>query len=162
MNFFTESVLRNNNEYSFIDAFNLYQDYIRQNEFKFPRSLLELLRSDWYFNARDPRCPKDSWLVKQGLVNGYDPVKRIKTGAEFEIVLLGAYHDCYLHYRYNEVVELKTDGHAGSLLQKDYDSWRIDEFSIDGDGLINHRICFLSGIIWSIKCKSINFNISNI
>ncbi|MFP3345700.1 hypothetical protein R0J87_24775, partial [Halomonas sp. SIMBA_159] len=77
--------------------------------------------SDWYFNARDPRCPKDAWLIKQRLDNEYDVVIREKKSAEYELTLLGAYHDCHLHFIYKSVYDIAVYGYGGSLIRKDYD-----------------------------------------
>ena len=159
LKFFTEEVLSNPGEGMFTLAFKQYQSYIDKNESYFSNTILNLVRSDWYFNARDSKCPKDGWLISKTLNNNYDTRNRVKTPAQFELVLLGAYHDCHLKFIYKNVSNLFTDGYAGSLLEQDYDPWRIDEFTVDNVGTLTHSIYFLSGKVWIIECTDFCFTV---
>ena len=162
LSYFTEVVLNNPGEGLYSKAFDKYQKYVSDNEDKIPFSVVNLVKSDWYFNARDPRCPKDGWVVSKRFENNYDTKSREKIPSEFEIKLLGAYHDCYLHFLYKEVVEISIDGNAGSLIEKDYDPWRIDEFSVSDHGTVIHKIYFFSGKVWTIKCRNFEFDVSEL
>ncbi|ALU44690.1 hypothetical protein [Pseudoalteromonas rubra] len=162
LQFFTEKVLGSPGEGLFSEAFKEYQSYIDSNKSKLPDTVVNIVKSDWYFNARDPRCPKDAWLINQRIENEFSTTERQKKPAEYEITLLGAYHDCHLHFVYKSVVEIDAPGNAGSLLEKDYDPWRIDEFSRSDDGYLVHKIYFLSGKVWTIKCQSFEFGVTNL
>ena len=162
LDYFTEFVLNNPGEGHHLKAFNKYQEYISENESKLPPFVVNLVRSQFYFNFTDPRCPKDGWVMSKHLDNKYDAEGRKKISSKFEIKLLGAYHDCYLHFVYTDVIELEDEGSAGCLIQKDYDPWRIDEFSVDSEGNLVHKIYFLSGIVWTIKCRNFDFIVREI
>lgn len=162
LKFFTQRVLSTPGEGLYSEALLNYRKYINDIENKLPLTVVNLVKSDWYFNARDSRCPKDGWVVKQLIKNDYSVVKREKLPSEFELELLGSYHDCLLNFTYKSVLKLEVQGCAGSLMDKDYDPWRIDEFSIDEGGNLIHEICFLSGVVWRIKCTGFEFGVKDI
>jgi hypothetical protein len=162
LKFFTQHVLATPGEGLYSEALSNYRKYITEIEEKLPLTVVNLVKSDWYFNARDPRCPKDGWVVKQLISNDYSVKTREKLPSEFELELLGAYHDCLLNFKYKSVLDLAIQGCAGSLVNKDYDPWRIDEFSTDEDDNLIHEICFLSGVVWRIKCTSFEFSVKDI
>lgn len=49
-------------------AFARYAAYLEAQCAQFPPLAYELATSDWYFDARDNRCPHDGWLESAQLV----------------------------------------------------------------------------------------------
>ncbi|PCK29544.1 hypothetical protein [Pseudoalteromonas piscicida] len=53
LEFFTEKVLGSSGEGLFSEAFKEYQTYIDSNKSKLPDTVVNIVKSGWYFNIRD-------------------------------------------------------------------------------------------------------------
>jgi hypothetical protein len=143
-------------------AWRQYIRYLDDHKVQIPDNIINMVKDDWYFNARDHRCPKDAWVIETRLSNGYNPETRQKESAEYVIRLLGAYHDLHIEYRYKDVFSVDVQGTGGDLTSKRYDDWKIDEFTVADEGYIKHSIYFGSGKMWTIVFKQLELDITQI
>lgn len=135
LKFFTKKVLFRAKEGDYMSAYKAYVNCLLEHKEQIPLNIVELATSDWYFNAADKRCFKDSWVVAVELTNNYKPQRKGREKAKLSLTLLGAYHDLYIKLDYLGVKNVKIDSYFRNLSKnREYDSWRIDEFSVNKDG----------------------------
>ena len=131
-----------------------YQAYLASVKSRFPKSAYELATSDWYYNARDHRCPHDGWLETLDFAESASGQRKEVRSLSMRARLLGAYHDRYIEYSYPEVhrydLELERAG-------KGHGDWRYDEFRLSESGLLLHEIEWAGGGHWLIEATDVNF-----
>jgi len=117
--------------------FEKYQNYLQNNK-HIQKNILEVAKSDWYYDPECHQCPHDSWI--ESIV-----FNRKKNSLIIE--LLGSYHDCKLSFSYEEVEIYDLTGIGVDGLE-----WNRDEFEVTNDFNIHH-IEMSCGSLWRIKFR---------
>ena len=140
-----------------VGSYQRYQQYLRENEKQFPRLAFELATSEWYQNAKDHRCPHDSWL--ENLVISELPDSGRKRNTSVRIRLLAAYHDGYIEFFYPRVF---TYSFESSACFEGLGDWLYDEFRLSAGGNLIHEIEWSGreadkGSRWIIESSDVQF-----
>jgi len=141
-----------------VQAFDRYRKYLSDNRHVFPPHAYSLALSDWYYEFTDHKCPHDGWLISASLneVSNGDNISVRKV--DFDVTLLGAYHDLYITIRYINVVNYSLFGGVVA----GHGDWLYDEFRLSEDGKLIHEIEWATsqhGIRkWVIECEDIDFH----
>lgn len=114
-----------------------YQAYLRERQGVFPPGAYALATSEWYFDARDHRCPHDAWLESATLRESVSGPQIQDRSLSLHVTLLGAYHDLWIDLTYTDVRSYElgvVDGAGG------HRDWRYDEFRLSDTGGVVHEI----------------------
>ena len=118
-------------------CFARYQEYLRANQNRFPRSAYELATADWYYSLSDPRGPHDGRLEGARIVEAQIDKPAGQRQVVLRVRLLNAYHDRHLEFTYSDVARYEL--HLSNGLSGHWD-WRFDEFRLADDGRVIHEI----------------------
>jgi len=118
-------------------AFRRYQEYLRQEESRFPPGAFALATSDWYLGADDHRAPHDAWLLGASFEEIGQGERRQTRSLSLRLSLLGAYHDLELEFVYPKVFAYTF---RGRIVEQGHGDWRYDEFRVGLDGHLVHEI----------------------
>ncbi len=126
-----------------------YQEYLKQNESKFPKPAFKLASSEWWYSFESPKAPHDSRLISatitERLVN-HRPVCSL-------IIVLSSAMKGEITLTYSGVkryqLAMPKEQYPG------HGDWRFDEFSISEDGWVVHTIEWADGPTWVITAKNI-------
>ncbi len=138
-------------------AFKKYRKYLVSVSARFPPNAYELATSDWYFDFSDHKCPHDAWLNSVKIFEDASGDREQERRVGIETVLLGAYHDFLLTFRYEGVVNYTLSGCDLDRSGGHYD-WRYDEFRLSDRGLLIHEIEWASVVDqgrWLIECEDV-------
>ena len=121
--------------------------------------LPDFARSSWYRDPTDHRCPHDAWLESFSLVEHASGARNENRRPSIVLQLLGAYHDGTICFRYEDVVSYSLSGENTICGAGD---WIFDEFEVDEDGFITHRIHWSAvprggESTWRIKARTISY-----
>lgn len=151
-------ILNKEREENCAEAFQRYQQYLRDHQETFPPGAFSLATSEWWYLPTVHHCPHDAWLenITVSEISGAEVRDRIIT---IQIRLLGAYHDGYIELAYPRVFryELHSSTSARGL-----GDWRYDEFTLSPNGHLIHEIEW-AGFTgekpthWIIKASDIQF-----
>jgi len=120
-----------------VGAFDRYRAYMDREEARFPARALSLIKSDWYFNPEDHRCPHDAWLEVATMREPASGARHEIRHLTFSIELLGAYHDLRLRLSYPRVFGYQF---LGDAVAQGHSDWRYDEFRVSNNGHLLHEI----------------------
>jgi hypothetical protein len=99
----------------------------------------------------DHRSPHDAWLESLSIaeVPGDENFKRI---TNIRVLLLGAYHDCYIEIFYPHVFryDLQSPSSVRGL-----GDWRYDEFTLSPNDHVIHGFTYDEGSRWIIEASDI-------
>jgi hypothetical protein len=129
------------------DRFSDYQKYVEKNVGRFPSEIVELIKSRWYYDWQNHRCPHDAWL--DSIKFSIDEKSRALT-----IKLLGAFHDLHIVYEYFDVLDVRMSFGNNPVIE-----WDIDEYLLRDKNLYVHRIRWTDGSSWEVVFRGI-FRIS--
>jgi hypothetical protein len=132
-----------------------YRTYLASMRNRFPKSTYELATSDWYYNARDHRCPHDAWLERLDLTEVASGERKEVRSLSLRVRLLGAYHDRYIEYWYPEVHRYDLGSERAASGHGD---WLYDEFRLSESGLVLHEIEWAEGGHWLIEATDVDFS----
>lgn len=120
-----------------VEAFGLYQEYLRANEAAFPQSAYALATSDWYWDPTRSGCPHDGWLKRFLITEPVEVSCTTDRSVEITIELLGPYHDGVIEFRYPTVYGYQMEARD---LEMGHCDWHYDEFRINSSGALIHEI----------------------
>jgi hypothetical protein len=118
-------------------AFRKYSEFVDLNKERFPQSVFELASSEWYFNPSDHRCPHDAWLESLTIEEPSTGDRHEIRNVNIRVTLLGAYHDGYIEFRYDNVEKYSLEG---PIVTKGHCDWIADEFRLSNEGRVVHEI----------------------
>ena len=122
-------------------AFARYQEYLTSVRAGFPPQAFALATSRWYFNNTDHRAPHDAWLEEARFVEVAAPDDRAARRLDFQVRLLGAYHDGWIELRYHDVSRYRLDYSPPRQARgRGHGDWRYDEFRLAAGGRVEHEI----------------------
>lgn len=137
-----------------------YRKYLMSVGDKFPPHAFKLATSDWYFDFSNHKCPHDAWLNSVNIFEDATGDREQERRVGTETVLLGAYQDFLLTFRYEGVVNYALSGCDLNRSGGHYD-WRYDEFRLSENGLLIHEIEWASAFDqghWLIECEDVQFS----
>lgn len=118
-------------------SFERYRAYLETVRERFPVSAYALATSDWYFDARDHRCPHDAWLESSQLSESGTGERAETRDLSLTLRLLGAYHDGHIELFYPRVVSYFFDA---ANVEHGHGDFRYDELRVDDAGRLEHEI----------------------
>lgn len=132
-----------------------YEDYLKSNKKKFPKSAYEFAIAEWHHDFSDHKALHDSWLEECLVKEIYKTGKRNEPKTQIILKLLGAYHDGYIVLTYSDVKSYKLG--APNVDSGHSDLYR-DEVRLSESGNVLHEIEWL-GVddTWTIECGDIHF-----
>jgi hypothetical protein len=116
---------------------NLYRQYLRENETKFPPGALSIATSDWYYGFDDHRAPHDAWLETATFSEPATGKRSEVRHLSLRLRLLGAYHDRWLEFFYPKVFGYEMSGEG---TESGHGDWLYDEFRLSSKGHLLHEI----------------------
>ena len=130
-----------------------YEEYLTSIKNRLPVSTFEFATADWHYDARDHRCPHDSW-VESLTINEPASGERLQhRSLGISVRLLGAFHDGHILIDYTGV-------HAYSLERPKklagHGDWSVDEIRLSENGLVLHEVLFSSDTRWLIEAQDIS------
>lgn len=136
---------------TFLNKFEKYSEYIKNNEENFSSELYEIISSSWYYDPRSHKCPHDGSIdkifIQDDSFEGNQTINII-------IELFSAYGDYKLIYEYvkvkNYILNYNKSIHLGS-----HGDWLIDIFILKEKGCIEHSIVFSEMVEIIICCEEI-------
>jgi len=137
--------------------FEAYDEYLRALGDRLPASVREFILAPWYHDYESHLCSYDAWLESaQFSEPSTGPQQQIRS-LEFEIRLLGPYHDGHIVYRYKNVQNYSlTLPAVNESIGAAHDGWRLDEIRLSHASKVIHEIAFKSGARWLIESDSIS------
>lgn len=139
---------------------NLYREYLRENQARFPPGAHTLASSDWYFGFEDHRAPHDAWLESATFAEPALGARSEVRHLSLRLRLLGAYHDQWLEFFYPKVFAYEMSSQRSDAGHGD---WLYDEFRLTSQGHLLHEIEWAgkagsSGSRWLIEASDVEFN----
>jgi len=138
-------------------SFARYRAYLESVRERFPPSAYALATSDWYFDARDHRCPHDAWLESAQLTESASGERSEERTLSLTLRLLGAYHDGHIELFYPRVLSYAIDTPDAEHGHGDF---RYDELRVDDAGRLEHEIEWSRGgstARWRIVASDVTF-----
>ena len=140
-----------------VAAYERYQNYVRENEARFPRGAFALATSEWWHWPHDHRCPHDGWLESVSVVEEGSGHRRESRVSSIRIRLLGAHHDGHIEIFYPRVVRYRLDSPSSGRSMGD---WRYDEFTLSAEGNVIHTIEWAGfreedNAVWTIEASDV-------
>jgi hypothetical protein len=132
-----------------------YRSYLAEMQDRLPSSVHALATSDWYYDARDPRCPHDAWLEQIRIEEPASGERREQRSLSIHVRLVGAYHNGFIGFHYAGVRSYSlalTRGLEG------HSDWLFDEFRLSEQGFVLHEIEWAAGGRWLIEATNLNFS----
>lgn len=143
-------------------CFDAYADYLKTSADRFPAAARAYAQAPWHYDTTDPRCPHDAWLQKFSLLEAHPSSDSEEN--TIEMMLLGAYHDGNIIFRYRNVqlYSLVKNPQPEQMLKKfgpidGHSDWLIDELSLTDDNVVVHTIDWAAGARWQIWCDDIEY-----
>lgn len=140
-------------------AYRRYQEYLRDNEDRFPPGAYALGTAPWWQDANDHRSPHDAWLETVVISEPSAGERGEQRSVAIRVRLLGAWHDGWIELHYPRV-------YGCSFGQPDcvrgLGGWRYDEFRLSEAGHLIHEIEW-SGFPgqaaagWLIEASDVNY-----
>lgn len=138
---------------------NLYRQYLRENETKFPPGAFSIASSDWYYGFDDHRAPHDAWLETATFSEPATGERSEVRHLSLRLRLLGAYHDRWLEFFYPKVFAYEM---SGERTGSGHGDWLYDEFRLSSKGRLLHEIEWAGkagsdGSRWLIEASDVEF-----
>jgi hypothetical protein len=141
-------------------AFARYQEYLTSVRGQFPARAYALATSDWYFNFNDHRAPHDAWLEQVSIDETRNPQGE-SPRLSITIRLLGAYHDGWIEFRYDDVSRYRIELAPGDRDRgAGHRDWRHDEFRLAPGSRVEHEIEWWGGQstgTWLIEASDVEY-----
>ncbi len=134
-----------------------YEQYVRDNQAKFPPGAYELATSGWYYGCQDHRAPHDAWLESAVFEEPSQGDRNEVRHLSLQLTLLNAYHDMWIEFRYPRVhsYSIQSSQSGGG-----HGDWLYDEFRLSEEGHLIHEIewagkTFSEGPRWLIEASDV-------
>lgn len=136
---------------------NAYYQYLDSIQKHLPPETLAFAKSSWHYDFSDHKSPHDSWVESLNIVEVSSGKRHEKRRIDFNLRLLGAYHDGFieLHYANVESYSINKPPRRYKQLEIGHGDWRIDEIRLSDQFLVIHEIEFREGGNWLIECADI-------
>jgi hypothetical protein len=138
-------------------AFSTYHDYLAREGARLPSTVLDIARSDWYFDPQDHRSPHDARLQRLTIAEA-GPTPFAGSVPGIVVDLLGAHGDMALRFEYLGVLRYAI---AAEELGRGHCDWRYDELRAGPAGEVVHEIEW-SGRThtarWIIESRDLRFS----
>jgi len=132
-----------------VEIFAAYSAYLESIRNALPQSAYEFATAPWHYDARDHRCPHDSWVESLTVSEPSTGSRHENRHLKVAVRLLGAYHDGSLTLSYSEVRSYSFIGAAHVALRTGHGDWLVDEVRWSERGLVLHEILFAGGSRWA-------------
>src|SRR6188508_2465664 len=105
-----------------------YYEYLNALGDRLPASVRQFVLSPWYRDSESHQCPYDAWLETAQIVEPAEGSRSERRSIDFEIRLLGPYHDGHIVYKYANVLNYSLVMPVGNhrLGGAGHDGWQID------------------------------------
>jgi hypothetical protein len=142
-----------------VASYRRYQQYLRNNQDKFPAGAYALGTAEWWQLAHDHRCPHDSWLEHVTVSENADGERHEKRLTSIRVRLRAAYHDGHIELHYPRVISYQFQSPSCS---RGLGDWLYDEFTLSKSGYVIHEIEWAGfsgelGSRWIIEASDIEF-----
>lgn len=142
-----------------VGSYRRYQEYLRENQLRFPPRAFALGTAEWWQDPGDHRCPHDAWLESISIFEPASGERSEQRTTAIRVRLLGAYHDGFIELFYPQVLRysLKTLSSERGL-----GDWRYDEFRVSSSGHLIHEIEWAGFAVgetarWIIEASDVEF-----
>lgn len=137
-----------------LGAWGHYQEYLHQNQQRFPPGAFSLGTAVWWQDGNDHRSPHDAWLESVTFSEPASGESCEIRHTQMKVRLLAAYHDGFIELLYPRVFSYSlqsTDCRSG------LGDWCYDEFTLSPAGHVIHEIEWTFGHRWIIEASDIEY-----
>ncbi len=140
-------------------SYRRYQDYLRENQRRFPPGAFALATAEWWQNGEDHRSPHDACLVSAAFSEASAGERFEQRLTALRVRLSGAYGDGFLELFYSRVFSYSFQS---SSCARGLGGWRYDEFRLSTAGHVIHEIEWsgfphCEGSRWIIEAEDIDY-----
>ena len=137
-----------------VGAYKRYQEYLRENQQRFPPGAFALGTAGWWQDSNDHRSPHDAWLESLTFSEPAAGERFEKRVTALKVRLLAAYHDGFIELFYPLVVSYSLQC---SDCEHGLGDWCYDEFRLSSTGHVIHEIEWTRGHRWVIETSDVEF-----
>lgn len=129
-----------------------YETYLDSLKGLIPPSAYAFATADWHYDPHHSQCPHDAWVESLRITEEGTGDRHEHRKLSIQVTLLGAYHDGYIDFRYEEVSQYQITSNAPH-----HGDWLYDEVRAGDHGQVIHEVELVRAL-WMIECRDISVN----